>query len=248
MRGRVSKFALPGTFKIDRESRDYIKRISRKVSESHVDTVLDDILVTARKSALEGKSIAEIQRDIKKNYTDVISETRAKAIARTETNRAFTRAQFDADRQFIEQNDLQGRAFKQWVTRSDNPCPFCLALEAEGPKPFFTNFRDLGKTVDVTVKGKEKSLPVDFEALEAGNAHVNCACEYELIIKNAKNALKDIEKIYAKADKRTKESKELLKQVKGLKKQLEEGIETNAKKKKKLDKDIADVDKILDDE
>lgn len=251
MRGRVSKFALPGQFKIDKKSRDYIKRISRKVSESHVDTVLDDILVTARESALEGKSILEIKKDITNKYTNVITETRAKAIARTETNRAFTRAQFDADRQFIEQNDLQGRAFKQWQTRSDNPCPFCLSLEAEGPKPFFTDFRPLGGSVKTKVKGKTKTLSVDFEALEAGNAHVNCACEYVLIIKSAENALKHLEKLYNKIDKRTKESKRLLTQMKidrvrlaAYKSKEKEKIK---KKNKKLDKNIAEVDKILDD-
>lgn len=170
MRDRKGTFALPGTFKVDTQSKDYIRSLARKVSESHVDTVLDDILVTARQAALEGLSVPQIQSAIREKYSDTIVQTRAKAIARTETNRAFTRAQFEADRQFINQNNLQGRVFKQWRTRSDNPCPFCQALEAEGPKPFFEDFRGLGDIVEAD----GKTLNVNFESLEAGNAHVNC--------------------------------------------------------------------------
>lgn len=127
MRDRKGTFALPGSFKLDRESKNYISETARKVSQSHVGTVLDDVLVTAREGALQGLSVPQIQSLIREKYTGSIVQNRAKVIARTETNRAFTRAQFEADRQFIQQNGLQTRAFKQWRTRSDNPCAFCLS-------------------------------------------------------------------------------------------------------------------------
>lgn len=179
MRDRIGTFSLLGSFSLDRKVKSYIKNTSSKVAESHVNTVLNDLLEQVRKTALEGEAgLDEITRAIRKEYSQSISKNRAKTIARTETNRAFTRAQFEADRQFVEQNKLEGRVFKKWTTRSDNPCDFCQSLAKESPIPFSQDFRGLGDTVEVG----GKSLTVGFEALEAGNAHPNCSCIYELII------------------------------------------------------------------
>ena len=52
----------------------------------------------ARESALAGKSVIEIENDLKINLPE-ISEVGAKTISRTETNRAFTLAQYEADLQ-----------------------------------------------------------------------------------------------------------------------------------------------------
>lgn len=178
MRNRTGEFAMPGVFTLDAVAKKYINKISEKVAESHVQTVLDDILVTARDKALTGATQTEIISAIRKKYDATISETRAKAIARTETNRAFTRSQYESDRQFIKQNKLEKRAYKRWRTRSDNACAFCQSL-AKGPLiPFSKAFADLGD--DLEVDGKK--LPINFEALEAGNAHTNCSCIYELVI------------------------------------------------------------------
>lgn len=179
----AKKFGLVGTFKFDRTSSSLIKDLADLVARSHIQTITDDVLKTAQEAALEGLSQPEIVSRIKQKYADDISTTRAETIARTETNRAFTMAQYQADRQFISQNGLEGRAYKKWKTRSDDPCSFCLALASEGLIPFDVNFRDLGSTVLSTVDGKEKVLDVNFIALEAGNAHPNCSCIYELVIK-----------------------------------------------------------------
>ncbi len=170
MRSRTSQYALSASFRVDKESNKFIKDTSSLVATSHIDTVINDIWKTAREEALKGKAQREIVNAIKEKYNTIVSETRAKTIARTETNRAFTMAQYDADRQFIEQNNLGSRVFKQWKTRSDNPCPFCKSLEAEGPIPFSQAFRELGESV----KADGKKLDVNFQALEAGNAHPNC--------------------------------------------------------------------------
>lgn len=184
MRDRMGQFALTGNFTLGKEVKKYIKATSVKVAESHIETIVDDILLTARKAALEGLSQQEIISRIKQKYAGQIVEGRAKVIARTETNRAFTRAQFEADAQFIDQNELGGKAYKRWRTRSDNPCAYCQALEKEPAIPFDNAFRDLGDEITVG-KGKDKkTLKVGFESLEAGNAHPNCSCEYELVILN----------------------------------------------------------------
>lgn len=179
-RKRSDQYQLPAQFNLSRDVTSYIKDLSKKVSESHVDTVLSDVLVTARESALRGDTLEELASSIRKKHNETITKTRAQTIARTETNRAFTRAQYEADKQFVEQNDLAGKVYKQWRTRSDNPCPMCESLAREGKIPFDKAFRNLGDTI----VADGKTIDVNFESLEAGNAHPNCSCIYELIIEN----------------------------------------------------------------
>ena len=184
MKKRIGKYALLGQFTLNKEIKDYIKLTSKKVAESHIETVGNDLLRIAREAALKGYTQSQIINEIKNKYSYDISETRAKVVARTETNRAFTRSQYEADKQFIEQNELGGKVFKKWHTRSDHPCKFCESLANEGMIPFEDSFRDVGESVTVGKGKNKKTLNVDFEKLEAGNLHPNCSCEYELIIKN----------------------------------------------------------------
>ncbi len=147
----------------------------------------DADLVKAREMAMSGDSQQQIVRAIKNEYSDHITTARAKAIARTETNRAFTQSQFQADRQFLEQNDLTKKAYKKWVTTNDNPCEICKELASQPPIPFEKNFASIGDELSVTFetngKTKVQKLMVEFEDLTAGNAHVNCGCKYELVLK-----------------------------------------------------------------
>lgn len=219
MARRAKEFGETGSFKFNNEVKQYIKVIASRASESHIDTIIEDLrdatkeaydnavqkeakkladaesrdvtdadLVLARKKALEGASKQEIINAITNEYGD-ISKNRAAAIARTETNRAFTQSQYQADIQFLKQNDLTDKAFKKWITRSANPCAVCQELASRPPIPFKNNFADLGEELTATYKddkGKTKLLKqlVNFEALSAGNAHVNCSCRYMLIVED----------------------------------------------------------------
>lgn len=180
---RAQEFGLGALFTLDKKSKAGINQMARLVANSHVDTVSEDLYKLARDAAIKGKSQQQIIALLKDRYNRNITETQAKAVARTETNRAFTMAQYDADRQFIEQNNLQERAYKVWHTRSENPCPFCQQLESEGEVPFGDAFRETGTSVTAKVDGKEKHLPITFATLYAGNAHTNCSCDYELKIR-----------------------------------------------------------------
>lgn len=177
MRKRLQEFQMTGIFTVDSTARAWIKQMSKKLATSHVSTVVNDLYETARKAALEGKSRSQIVSELTTEYQD-ITKNRATAVARSETNRAFTRSQYEADRQFIKQNELSGRAYKQLRTRSDNPCVYCKAIEAEGLIPFDQAFRSIGD--GISVDGKE--LTVEYEDIEAGNVHTNCSCSYDLII------------------------------------------------------------------
>jgi hypothetical protein len=178
MSKRTLEYGLTGSFQIDKKTTDAIKSLTGKVSKSHIDTISSEIYKVAKEEAKAGKSLSEIESILTQRYSGQISEARATVVARTETNRAFTMSQFEADKQFIEQNDLSSVAYKQWRTRSSNPCEFCQALEKQGPVPFGKNFKNLGDSIVVG----DKSLNVDFVPLEAGNAHPNCSCTYELVL------------------------------------------------------------------
>lgn len=215
---RLKQYGENANFKYNTDIKRYTKQLADKVAESHVDTVTKDIhntiqstynetvkseaekiaklagrsvndadLVLARQKAMEGIGRQKLISEITNKYQN-ITKTRATAIARTETNRAFTQSQYQADTQFLQQNDLMNNAYKVWQTRSDNPCVFCKELESRGPIPFKNDFASVGDelVVATTVNGKTKvnKLPINFEDLQAGNAHVNCGCQYKLVIKN----------------------------------------------------------------
>lgn len=213
---RAKEFNLIGDFVMTPEIKRESRALAKMVGQSHVDTILEDLrstiqntynenvqarlsaieatgrkvtdadLKTARKKALEGAGQQELVSSIRKEYKN-ISQNRAKAIARTESARAFNQSQYQADKQFIKQNGLEGQAFKKWTTFSDNPCPTCQYLASQPPIPFEKNFADLGETITTSYEenGKTKvySTAVNFTPLEAGNAHVNCGCRYLLVIK-----------------------------------------------------------------
>lgn len=180
---RTEAYEMPASFFLNKSSRDFIKENAAKAAESHVNTISNDLFKSVREAALKGMSQQEMINMIKKEYNETISKTRAQVIATTETNRAFTRAQFEADRQFIQENKLEGRAFKQLVTRSDNPCGYCLALASEPPIPFDLAFRDLDTSITGNIDGTERTMEVRYESIEAGNVHPRCQCTYDLIIR-----------------------------------------------------------------
>lgn len=231
MSRRAAEFGMFGNFKLNNDVKAYIKRISGKAAESHMDTILEDLrgaikttydqqvkvaLKTAveteasklppeeaskllagpvrkdsdlyrfaQEKALEGSGRQEIIRSIKNEYKD-ISTNRARVIARTETNNVFNISQYEADKQFVKQNGLEGRAYKKYITRSDNPCQLCLAKAKEPPIPLDKPFAAIGDEASATYTedGKTKVIKqkITYEDVYAGDIHPNGACGYQLII------------------------------------------------------------------
>lgn len=215
---RNMEFGTSNSFSITPEVKNYIEVIATDASQSHVATIANDILKSglkvyqdtldelvegltakrivdsedifeeARRMAAEGMGRGRVISALTEKYNDV-SKTRARTIARTESNRAFSQSQFQADLQFLNSMGLTDRAYKQWITTSDEPCEFCIDLSLRPPIPFNQNFQDLGTSIsyDYTKKNGDitkRTLNIDYEPLNAGNAHVNCACRYKLILKD----------------------------------------------------------------
>jgi len=212
---RAKEFNMLASFKVDPAIRRDSKELAKKVAQGHIATITEDLRKTiketydnvilaelsaiedsgrkvtdadlklARKKALEGNGQARIVSDIKQEYSKM-TEGRAKTIARTESSRAFNQSQLQADLQFAKQNDLEGRVYKKWVTRSGNPCEFCVDMANQPPIPLDKNFVDFGDTLEVESnndgKVKIRKMSIDFEAVNAGLLHPNCGCTYRLIV------------------------------------------------------------------
>jgi len=188
----LSKRAASGgglvAFTMNNEVRTYIKTTAGKAALSHITTTVDSMYKYAQQQALAGQPRDVIARNIINKYGAEISKSRAVTIARTEANRAFTMSQYMADKQFLKSEGLTERAYKQWVTRNDNPCAFCQELASQPPIPFVENFADIGDELTGTEErdGKTvvKKMTVTYADLEAGNAHPNCGCTYTLVDEN----------------------------------------------------------------
>jgi len=212
---RLKEFGMPTNFEMTSAIRKETKELVKVVSESHINTIVEDLrlamkgaydeavtaqlsaieatgrkvtdadLALARKMALEGNGQTKIVSAVRQKYSD-FSNGRAKTIARTEASRAFNQSQLQSDLQFVKQNDLEGRVYKKWITRNDNPCQFCRTMASQPPIPVNQNFVDLGDMLEVeeNVDGKIKvrKMSIDFEPVSAGLLHPNCGCTYKLIV------------------------------------------------------------------
>lgn len=185
MQKRLRETGLMAQFTMDKSSQTYLRASAKLTAKSHTNTLIKDALTVVQRSAANGANYQELLSEITNLYGGQISEGRANTIARTESTRAYNRSQFEADRQFIEQNDLQGQVQKQWVTTSDNPCLLCEAMEARPPIPFDDPFADLGDVLEVSgsVDGKMKVMrsEINYLPVEDGGLHPNCECQYELV-------------------------------------------------------------------
>lgn len=182
---RKQEFGYDAVFSTNASVKSYVKTIAGKASASHMDTILEDLFRAIRETSLDGATQQELINVITSKYTE-ITKNRAKAIARTETNRAFTQSQYQADKQFLAQNKLLNRAYKKWITTTDNPCVLCSEMASRPPVLFKDDFLEFGDTLTVSYMDGEKtkvvSQRIDYEPLEAGNLHVNCGCKYMLIV------------------------------------------------------------------
>ncbi len=165
-----------------------LKDIKKAIQKGTFDS--DPAYALARERAMKGESLEQIVRAIKNEYAN-ISDNRAKTIARHESSRAFTMSQYQADLQFLKETNMLSKAYKRLVSRSGNPCAVCASLISKSqnePVPFTNNFADLNTELSASYEKENgkmavQKVVVNYEPITSGNVHVNCNCEYELVIK-----------------------------------------------------------------
>lgn len=171
----------------NRTYEDYLQDEVRRLQPTMPGRTPESILADVRKLGMTGVPQERIARALRVEFSQSISKNRAQTIAVTETHRAFNRSQYEADRQFLGQNNLTERAYKKWETRSGNPCPYCRAKEGEPPIPFTEPFARLDDVLESVYDKKDgtksvRKMVVGFEDVQSGNLHPNCQCRYRLVI------------------------------------------------------------------
>ena len=63
-----------------------------------------------------------------------------------------------------------------------------------GAIPFEKNFVNLGDNISATITKEDgstvvRTLPINYESIEAGNVHPNCECEYVLTIRTPEGTI-----------------------------------------------------------
>jgi 2'-5' RNA ligase len=161
--------------------------IASALRSQYKDASFEELLKGVRQSALAGAEHDSLVKAIRQEYSQ-ITKVRASVIAKTETNRAFTMSQYEADRQFLDQNGLTEQAYKKWVCRGPNPCVYCLAKQAEPPIPFGQPFAKIGDVVEARSTAgdgtvKVHKFKITYETVQAGDIHPNGNCGYELEVR-----------------------------------------------------------------
>lgn len=186
IRKRLAEHGLGGDFTVTPAVNKTVQTHAARSASSHIETFTKAIYEEARKAAAEGLGRAAITSRLTTKWPD-IAKWQATRVARTESYKAVNLAQYEADKQFLAQNKLTKNAYKKWVTHSKNPCPYCIELSKRDPVPFNNNFLDLGDSVKAEFEQEggtvTREMVNSYEPVAAGNAHSNCSCTYELIIK-----------------------------------------------------------------
>lgn len=186
MTRRFAEFGLPAEFTVTSEVSGVIKSGAKLSANSHMDTFISTVFSEARKAGLEGLSRDGIVGRLTAQFP-ALARTNARRVARTESYKAVNLSQYEADKQFLEQNGLESKAYKQWVTQSSNPCPYCIEMAKRPAVPFSDNFLDLGDSVKAEFDNHGSTTTreqhVTFEPITSGTLHPNCSCSYELVIR-----------------------------------------------------------------
>lgn len=155
---RFAQFKLPAQFVMTDKVNKTIRDRSSRAASSHMHTFLKDIYQSARDASIEGLGRDAIISRLTADFQD-IAKTDATRIARTESYKAVNLAQFEADKQFLEQNNLEG--VKKWVVQSDNPCSYCQELEGT-EVPFDRDFLSIGDSVKAEFSGENGSSTREY--------------------------------------------------------------------------------------
>jgi len=143
--------------------REWASTEALKKARTIASTDIDEVTNVISKGLLEGSTLAEISKDIRK-YSG-LSAYRASVVARTETHNAATFATLESSKDTAEQTGF--KLTKQWLPTNDKRTRDAHAsMSGSAPIPIDEKF---------TVDGETMDRPGD-PAGGAGNV-INCRCQ-----------------------------------------------------------------------
>lgn len=152
----------------DAEAEKALHDSIAKMSESYQQTTLETLEVKINDGLKAGDSLADIRASVEQIYE--WSDTwRAERVARTEAFRT-TNASLKA---VWKQSGVVKTV--RWYTASENPCPFCQAMEGK-TIPIDGVFFKNGESMTAGSEGDEHSMTFDYGDVEAPPLHPNCYC------------------------------------------------------------------------
>lgn len=170
----------------EKEVNEELLHTVELIANSHVDTIYNDLLknVEKEKKKAERKKIAltvlmlnlALQRTLRRS-----TKQRVPVLAENVFMRAIDLGTHWTDLLLVRLNGLQSVAFKVLRTNYSDPCPYCQKL-LNKPIPLTYNFADIG--TKILGQGEKNPLVVNMFPIRSNLVHVNCRCQYQLIIQN----------------------------------------------------------------
>lgn len=168
----------------EKEVNEEMYQTAELIAESHVATIYNDLLKNTEreKKKADKKKIAltaailnlALQRTMRRSLRQ-----RVPVLAENVFLRSIGLGTFWTDLLLVRQNGLTGVAFKVLRTNYADPCDHCREL-LNKPVPLTENFADVGSYIG----GGDNPLLVNMFPVRSNLVHVNCRCQYQLIISN----------------------------------------------------------------
>ncbi len=148
-------------------AKDALDASIGKMADTYTSTTLDSLKTQLDTGLEQGLGIADLT-DVLNGVFDFADETRAAAIARTETTRTANAAKEDA----WAQSGIVGT--KVWFTAEDEKvCPYCSTMDGK-EIDLGSSFLGLGDSID----GSDgSSLTADYSSVGGPPLHPNCRCD-----------------------------------------------------------------------
>ena len=186
------------------------ERVERFATEFDSETV-KKIKTSIGEGYKNGESIKQLTKRIDNIYTEA-EKYRATRVARTETIATSNQAALEAYRQ------SPMVAAQEWSTE-DNGCDFCQAMNGK-IIGLDSNYFNVGESLTVVdAEGHEQTFVFDYMDVDHPPLHPNCRCSILPVSVNDYNKILTLklEKKYKLMDKRTREAKETLKEIRKIK-------------------------------
>lgn len=170
----------------EKEVNEEMYQMAELIADSHVHTVYEDLLKNTEKEKKKAdkKKIAltaallnmALQRTMRRSL-----KQRVPVLAENVFLHAIGLGEYWTDLLLVRQNGLLNVAFKVLRTNYSDPCEHCKEL-LNKPIPLTQNFADIGSYIG----GGDKPMLVTMFPVRTNLIHVNCRCQYQLIISNRK--------------------------------------------------------------